>query len=109
MKNSIIASLAVFFGAFLFNLIFWHEKQGLNTLIFDIFIIGTLWLMNKEAFKAPSVKITVCGTLLAAGLIIWHNSLLVKYIHVLSFATMIGLAQLRELRFLGYAFLQYML
>ncbi len=109
MQKSIISTLAVLVGATLFNVLFWHEKQGVNILIFDIFIIFVLWLLDKEAFSAPSVKITVCGTLLASGLIFWHNSLLVKYIHVFSFATMIGLVQQRELRFLGYAFLQYLL
>jgi Domain of unknown function (DUF4173) len=109
MQKSIISTLAVLVGSILFNVLFWREKQGLNTLIFDLFIIAVLFGLNKEAFSAPSVKITVGGTLLAVSLIIWHNSLLVKYIHVFSFATMVGLVQQRELRFLGYAFIQYFL
>lgn len=107
MKKSIIPPIAVLLGAILFNLLFWNEKLGLNTLLFDIFIVATLWLIDKEPFSAPSVKITVGGTLLAATLIVWHNSLLVRFIHNLSFFTMIGLVQQRELRFLGFAILQY--
>jgi hypothetical protein len=109
MQKSIISTLAVLVGATIFNVLFWHEKQGLNILLFDIFIVTVLWVLDKEAFSTPSVKTTVLGTFLAAGLIVWHNSLLVKYIHVFSFATMIGLVQQRELRFLGYAALQYFL
>lgn len=107
MKKSIIPPIAVLLGAILFNLLFWNEKLGLNTLLFDIFIVATLWLIDKEPFSTPSVKITVGGTLLAATLIVWHNSFLVKFIHNLSFFTMIGLVQKRALRFLGFAILQY--
>ncbi len=109
MKKSIMPLIAVLLGAFLFNVLFWNEKQGLNTLIFDIFIVATLWQLDKEPFLAPSVKITVGGTLLTSLLIVWHNSLLAIFIHNLSFIIMIGMIQQRELRFLGLAMLQYFL
>ncbi len=109
MKKSIIQPIAVLLGALLFNVIFWNEKQGLNILLFDIFIVMTLWQLDKEPFLTPSVKITVGCTLLAAVLIVWHNSLLVKFIHILSFITMVGMVQQRALRFLGLAMLQYVL
>ena len=107
MKQSIFSPIAVIFGAILFNSLFWNEKPGSNVLLFDIFIVLTLWQLHKEAFLTPSVKITVGGTFLAALLIVWHNSLLAIWIHILSFATMVGLIQQRELRFWGFAFLQY--
>lgn len=107
MEKQISKPAFVIIGAILFNLIFWNEKQGLNTLIFDLFIIATLWKMDNEPFSDPSVKITIGGTLLAAVLIVWHNSILVKFIHILSFATMIGLIQQREFRFLVFACFQY--
>ena len=107
MQKSIISPIAVLLGAILFNFLFWDEKQGLNTLLFDIFIVLTLWQLDKEPFLTPSVKITTLGTLLAAVLIVWHNSILVKFIHIVSFTTMVGLMQKRKLRFLGFALLQY--
>ena len=107
MKKTILTPIIVLIGALIFNLLFWHEKQGLNVFLFDIFIIAALWLMDKEPFSTPSVKWTVAGTLSAAMLIVWHNSLLVKYIHVFSFASMVGLMQERELRFIGFAIMQY--
>jgi hypothetical protein len=107
MNKSIISTVLFCIGALLFNLFFWHEKQGLNTLFFDIFIVIALWRLDRESFSTPSVKVVILGTLLSAALIVYHNSLLVKWIHVLSFATMIGLVQQRELRFLGYALIQY--
>ncbi len=107
MNKSIIPTALVVIGALLFNGLFWNEKQGLNILFFDLFIVAALWQLNRESFSTPSVKIIVAGTLLAAVLIIWRNSLLVKVIHILSFSAMIGLVQERELRFLGFAILQY--
>lgn len=109
MNKSIISSVSVVIGALLFNLLFWNEKQGLNTLLFDIFIVVVLWRLDNEPFSTPSVKAIVAGTLLAAVLVVWHNSFLVKFIHVLSFAIMIGLIQQRELRFLAFALIQYFL
>ncbi len=107
MKKSSFPSIAVLFGAILFNLFFWNEKPGINVLLFDIFIVTILWILNKEAFLTPSVKITTAGTLFAALLIVWHNSVLVIVIHIFSFFAMVGLIQQRELRFWGFACFQY--
>ncbi|MBL7815645.1 MAG: DUF4173 domain-containing protein [Saprospiraceae bacterium] len=107
MQKSILSLLVVLIGSTLFSIIFWQEKQGLNILLFDVFIIAALWYLDKEPFSTPSVKAFVAGTLLTSILIVWHNSFLAMFIHALSFATMIGLVQQRELRFLGYAFLMY--
>ncbi len=107
MHNSIQKTLAVLIGTLLFNLIFWHEKQGINVLIFDIFIGLTLFKFNAEAFKMRSVQMVAAGTFIAALLIVLHNSLVVKVIHFISFTILMGLAQEMQLRFLGSACLVY--
>lgn len=107
MQQSIVKTLAVSVGALLFNLIFWHEKQGVNVLLFDLFIGTTLFRFNATAFKTRSVQIVTAGTLVAALLIIWHNSLIVKTVHVLSFSIFVGLVQQTDLLFLGNALLVY--
>jgi hypothetical protein len=108
MQHNILKTLAVLVGTLLFNLIFWHEKQGINVLIFDLFIGFTLVKLNAEAFKTRAVQIVATGTFIAAMLIILHNSLIVKVIHFLSFSILIGLVQETGLRFLGSAFLVYL-
>jgi Domain of unknown function (DUF4173) len=108
MQQSTTKTLAVCFGSLLFNLIFWNEKQGLNMLIFDVFIVGALYYFHAEAFKTRAVQLVAGGTLAAALLIVIHNSLVVKFIHFLSFSVFVGLVHQTELRFLGTAGLVYM-
>jgi hypothetical protein len=108
MQNSIAKTIAVIVGSIFFNLIFWNEKQGINVVLFDLFILGTLVQFNAAAFKTRSVQIVAAGTFVAALLIILHNSLIVKVIHFFSFSILIGLAQQTELRFLGNAALIYL-
>jgi hypothetical protein len=107
MQQSITKTLAVFIGSILFNLIFWNEKQGINMLIFDVCIMGILYVFNTEAFKTRSVQLVGAGTLAAVLLIVVHNSLIVKVIHFFSFSIFVGLVHQSELRFLGTAFLLY--
>jgi hypothetical protein len=107
MQPSFSKSIAVGIGSLLFNLIFWNEKQGLNILIFDVFIGLALCQFNPNAFKTRTVQLVAAGTFLAALLIVLHNSLIVKTIHFFSFAILIGLAQHNELRFFGSAMLIY--
>jgi Domain of unknown function (DUF4173) len=103
MEKSIMATIAVFVGACLFNYLFWFDKQGVNVLLFDIFCISVLFYLNAESFQKREVQVLVGGTLLAATLIVLHNSLIVRFIHTLSFMTMVGMVQMRELRFLAAA------
>jgi hypothetical protein len=108
MDQSIAKTIAVCVGSLLFNLIFWNEKQGLNVLLFDLFIGSALIYFNAEAFKTRSVQVVAAGTLVAALLIILHNSLIVKAIHLVSFPILVGLVQQSELGFLGTAFFIYL-
>jgi hypothetical protein len=107
MQLSIAKTIAVCVGSVLFNLIFWNEKQGLNVLIFDLFIGGTLIYFNPSAFKMRSVQWVAAGTFVSVLLIVLHNSLIVKVVHFFSFAIFVGLVQQSELCFLGTAFIIY--
>ncbi len=107
MQQSIAKTIAVCIGSLLFNLIFWHEKQGINVLLFDLFIGFALIKFNAEAFKMRSVQIIALGTFISALLIILHNSLIVKVIHFFSFSIFIGLVHQSQVRFLGNAFFIY--
>ena len=107
MSQSSAKTLAVGIGALLFNLIFWNEKQGLNVLLFDLFIGGMLFQFNTTSFKTRSVQLLASGLLVVDVLLIWHNSLITKTIHVLLFSAVVGLAQQTQLRFLVMAGLTY--
>jgi hypothetical protein len=107
MKKEILRSEIILLGAALFNIIFWNENLGINTLLFTIFIVSGLWFMERDSFQTRPVRITAIVAILLSCLVIWHNSLIVKVIYCLNFSVMIGLIQERQLRFLGSAILLY--
>jgi hypothetical protein len=107
MKKEILASLAVLIGATLFNALFWQEMMGINTLIFAVFLVAALLVLNKDSFLERTVQIATGGVLVSALMVVFHNSLYTKWIHILTMPILIGLVQARSLRFLGLAFSLY--
>jgi Domain of unknown function (DUF4173) len=103
MKKEISVNLAIIIGATLLNIIFWQEMMGINTLILAVFIIAALWIFNQESFSERRVYIATGGVLLSAILVVLHNSLLVKWIHILTIPIFVGFVQVRTLRFIGLA------
>ena len=107
MKKNILINAAVILGAFVFNLIFWQETMGLNILIFAVFLVASLWFLNKERFSERTVQIATAGVLITALLVVYHNSVFVRIIHILSIPILIGFVQFRMLRFVVLAGLVY--
>jgi Domain of unknown function (DUF4173) len=107
MKKEIMASLAVLIGATLFNIVFWQEMMGLNTLIFAVFLVAALLVLNKDSFSERSVQIATGGVLVSALVVVFYNSLYAKCIHILTMPILIGLVQARSLRFIGLAISLY--
>lgn len=108
MKKSLFANLAVLIGVGVYYFLFWQERMGVNVLIFSLLIQGVLLYLQPESRSKREVLITGVGTFLTALLVVFHNSLLVKIIHVLSLSTFVGFTQQYELRFIFYAFLLYL-
>ena len=105
MKKELISSLLVLLGSLLYAFLFWQEKMGLNTLIFSVFILISLFILRPESWQSQRVFTVAASTFVTAVLVVWHNSLLVKMVHVASFLMLIGFVQRRELRFIWYAML----
>jgi hypothetical protein len=107
MKKEISVNIAIIIGAILFNTIFWQEMMGINTLILAVFLIGALWIFNKESFSERRVQIATGGVLVSAILVVFHNSLFAKWIHILTIPILVGFVQVRTLRFIGLALSLY--
>ncbi|MFT6358195.1 MAG: hypothetical protein ACJAYJ_002416 [Saprospiraceae bacterium] len=105
MKKQISTNLLVLLATIAYNLLFWSEKMGVNSLIFTIIMLPILFYVHPEGRKSKPALITALGTLLTAILIVWNNSLLTKIIHMLSFLTFVGFMQARVLRFVWFGFL----
>lgn len=107
MKRQIVPSALILIGTLLFNYLFWMEEMGINTAIFTIFIIGAILYVFEDSRKDKKVNILMAGTLLLSLLVVLNGSVVSRIIYVLSFSTMVGLAQQKEIRFLVYAGLLY--
>ena len=105
MKKEIIENGLFIIGVILYNIIFWEEQMGLNTLLFAVFVIGSLFYLNPESRHSTIARLTALGTLFTALMVVFLNSQFSKVIHVLSMITMIGFIHQRELRFLWYGLL----
>jgi hypothetical protein len=108
MKKELKSSLAVLLGATLFNVLFWQEMLGINTLIFAVFLVIALVVLNQESFSKRTVQIATGGVLVSALAVVYYNSLFSKCIHILTMPILIGLVQVRSLRFIGLAFSLYL-
>lgn len=105
MKKEIIENGLFVIGIILYNIFFWEEQMGLNTLLFTLFVIGSLFYLNPESRYSTIARLTALGTLFTALMVVIFNSQFSKVVHILSLMTMIGFVHQRELRFLWYGLL----
>ena len=80
MKEGKSKLFLIISGAFIFNIIFWKEKLGVNTILFDSFVcISVFLLFPMEAFIMLSIflntekKISWIGKTIIHG---YHGMLL---------------------------------
>jgi hypothetical protein len=92
-------------GAGWYTLLFWRAELGLNALLFSVFLCAVVWLLHRDIRIAPRIWLTQLGVLLSAVAVVWQHSLLAQITHVVSIFLLLGFAQARELRFLGFALL----
>jgi hypothetical protein len=78
MNKEINRVILVTAGAVLFNLIFWQEKQGINTVLFDVFTLAALFSLYPKARQHGSVRWLLPGHLLCLAMIVIHNTVLSK-------------------------------
>ncbi len=90
MKKERIKILAVLAGAILFNFIFWQEKLALNTILYDTFLLTTLFIFYPEARRVSTVRWLTLGHLICLAMIIIHNSVLSKLGFLVTLSLLIG-------------------
>jgi len=78
MKTVTLKIILVIAGALLFNIIFWQEKLAINTLLFDAFILLSVFKLYPAAFTKPAMKWLLLAHAVALATLIIHNTLLSK-------------------------------
>ena len=105
MKKHFLLNLSVWLGAVLWNILFWGENQGLNTLLFTLALLAALFTLHPDSRRNRSVRYLSGGLLFAAGLVVWHHSDFAIVIYWLTFFGLAGMVQQREIKFLFFGFL----
>jgi hypothetical protein len=84
MNNNMTRVTLVTTGAVLFNLIFWHEKLGLNTALFDVFLLIALFSLYPQARQHTTVRWLLLGHLTCLAMVLLHNTMLSKMAFVIT-------------------------
>lgn len=105
MKNSLhtFALSIVLAGAYTF--LHYQVTLGLNALLFDLLVLGGLYLVRPQAYHHRYARYAGAGVLLSALEIVLVNSWLSTFTHALCWWVFIGYSQVRSLRFVFFAFL----
>ncbi|MBL7701865.1 MAG: DUF4173 domain-containing protein [Ferruginibacter sp.] len=78
MNTHKLKILLLFAGAVLFNIIFWQEKLAINAILFDVFILLSVFNLYTAAFTKPAMKWLVLAHLVTIATLILHNTILAK-------------------------------
>lgn len=78
MNTHKLKIILLFAGAILFNIIFWQEKLAVNAILFDVFILLSVFNLYPAAFTKPAMKWLILAHLISITTVIIHNTLLAK-------------------------------
>jgi len=78
MKVATLKLILITAGAVLFNIIFWQEKLAVNALLFDAFVLWSVFYLYPAAFTKPAMKWLLLAHIVALVTLIVHNTLLSK-------------------------------
>ena len=99
------SNILLLIALIVYNSLFFSERFGINILLFIVLILGFQYFLFKESFKSRNVLISAGLTLFTAAMIVWHNSLLSKWMFFISYAVTLGFILQSRIRFIGYSML----
>jgi len=105
MKKNLIQNIIFILALVLYHIFFWKQSLGVNVLLFTVLMIAALFYIHEDSRQSSAARLTAIGTLITAICVVVFNSTFSKVIHILSFTSMVGFVQQRELRFLWYGLL----
>lgn len=96
MKRTITPILLVL-GIYLFDFLFWQEKPGINLPIFTtLLLLYSLWGEHSKLFKKETLFAVTASTI-SGAMIVWNNTGLSVFIHVLSVIIALGIIKQEKL------------
>jgi hypothetical protein len=80
-------------GAFLFNSIFWNEQLAINAVLFDVFIISSVFILYDTARKNSTVMYLLPAHIICLCAVVVFNSLLSKIAFSVTLLLLIAFAE----------------
>src|SRR5277367_4777841 len=93
MKREFLKALLVIAGALLFNIIFWQEKLAINAILFDAFILWSVFYLYPFSFSNNTVKYLLAAHGIALITVIIHNTELSKFAFVITLLLIVVFVQ----------------
>src|SRR6187402_3617149 len=78
MKTTSHKIILVIASAILFNSIFWQEKLGVNSVIFDVFVLWSVFYLYPAQFAQPVIKWLVAANMISLAALVIQNTFLSK-------------------------------
>lgn len=78
MKTTSHKIILVITGAILFNTIFWQEKLAVNSVIFDVFVLWSVFYLYPSHFVQPVMKWLVAANMISLAALVIQNTFLSK-------------------------------
>lgn len=88
----------------LHNALFWNENIGINSLLYSVLLIGTLYYLYPISFLRKSVLKTLVGVIVSLVLVILYGSSAAKFCHIIAMTIFVGFVQAPQLRSVIFAF-----
>src|SRR5436305_9284944 len=76
-----------------FNLVFWNEKIGFNSIVYDAVILASLFFLYPEARQSATVRWLTLGHLICLAMIFVQNTLLSKIGSFITLGLLVGFAE----------------
>lgn len=101
--NKRLQLLTVTAGSILFTFLFYENLIGLNLLLFNVFVIGSLYFLKKLTLKSKLEFAILSGTILSGLMVVIYNSSLAIAVNLISLFLLAGVLLLPKIRNLIYA------
>ncbi len=78
MNREVFKSVLTIAGAIIFNIVFWQEKFAVNMVIFDAFVLCSVFYLYPSAFSKPGTRLLLPLHLITLAAVVVHNTILSK-------------------------------
>jgi len=103
MKVKKIQLLLFTVGTLLFNCFFWHEDLGLNLLLFNIFIIGSSFIIYRQSFQFKTTLYVSFACIITGTMVFCYGSTIAKVTNFISLLVFIGYVHQPQLKAIFFA------